>query len=285
MNEMPSDAVPEMQRSNLAAICLFMKALGIDDVVNFDFVDPPPPDLLSRSLTDLYRLGALGAAHGELTKIGLQMAEFPVDPALARVLLAAVDLDCVDAVVKIAALISLEMTLFQTPHALPKSDEKKKKPCPNVFSNLAGGDHFMLLDAFNAWLLNGRNEKWASNVSINPVAMLQADNIRRQLMHIILRLFPEHDFESGQSEEYSAVKKAFLKGYSNNIARLDRSGLSFTVAGGRTAFIHPSSCLASIKPPRRLLFHDLISTSKEFMRTVMILDDDDNDGDGNDVKP
>lgn len=275
-NEMPMDAIPEMQRSNLASICLFMKALGIDDIVNFDFVDPPPPDLLSRSLCDLYRLGALDSIHGELTKIGLQMSEFPVDPPLARVLIASVEAKCVEAVIKIAALISLDMTLFHSKRNNGK-DKEPKRSHPVVvpdhpFAN-ANGDHFMLLSIFDAWIKNGKTEKWCQGINVNPIAMIQADNIRRQLMNIVQRLFPDYDFDTAQSnDDVDAIKQSFKVGYSNNIAILDRTGLSYTLAGGRIAFIHPSSCLHSIKPPRKLLFHDVLCTSKDFLRTIMIVD-------------
>jgi pre-mRNA-splicing factor ATP-dependent RNA helicase DHX16 len=65
-----------------------LKSLGINDLMNFDFMDPPPPETLLRALEQLYALGALND-RGELTKLGRRMAEFPTDPMMAKTIIAA----------------------------------------------------------------------------------------------------------------------------------------------------------------------------------------------------
>ena len=62
---------------------LMLKSLGIDDLLHFDFMDPPPPETLIRALEQLYALAALND-EGDLTKLGRRMAEFPLDPMLAK---------------------------------------------------------------------------------------------------------------------------------------------------------------------------------------------------------
>ncbi len=62
--------------------------MGINDLLGFDFMDPPPPETLLRALEQLYALGALND-RGELTKLGRRMAEFPTDPMLAKMIIAA----------------------------------------------------------------------------------------------------------------------------------------------------------------------------------------------------
>ncbi len=79
-NEMDENTTPEIQRTNLANVVLLLKSLGINDLLNFDFLDPPPTDTLGRSFELLYALGALND-KGELTKLGRRMAEFPVGPS------------------------------------------------------------------------------------------------------------------------------------------------------------------------------------------------------------
>ena len=64
-----------------------LKSLGINDLMHFDFLDPPPSETLLRALEQLYALGALNQ-QGELTKLGRRMAEFPLDPMLAKAILA-----------------------------------------------------------------------------------------------------------------------------------------------------------------------------------------------------
>ena len=69
-----------------------LKSLGISDLMNFDFMDPPPTETLFRALEQLYALGALND-HGELTKLGRRMAEFPLDPMLAKMVIASGDME------------------------------------------------------------------------------------------------------------------------------------------------------------------------------------------------
>lgn len=86
-HELEDNTIPEIQRINLGNAVLMLKALGINDLVHFDFLDPPPHETLVLALEQLYALGALNH-HGELTKLGRRMAEFPVDPMMAKMLLA-----------------------------------------------------------------------------------------------------------------------------------------------------------------------------------------------------
>jgi pre-mRNA-splicing factor ATP-dependent RNA helicase DHX16 len=86
-NELEEATVPEIQRTNLGSVVLLLKSLGVDDLIHFDFMDPPPAETLVRALEQLYALGALND-KGELTKLGRRMAEIPADPSLAKMLLA-----------------------------------------------------------------------------------------------------------------------------------------------------------------------------------------------------
>jgi HrpA-like RNA helicase len=73
--------------TNAGNVVLMLKSLGINDLMNFDFMDPPPSETLMRALEQLYALGALND-KGELTKLGRRMAEYPLDPMLAKMICA-----------------------------------------------------------------------------------------------------------------------------------------------------------------------------------------------------
>lgn len=75
------DTVPEIQRSNLANVILYLKVLGVKDVLEFDYIDPPPKDGIINALKVLYALGALDK-YGDVTKIGRRMCDFPLEPCL-----------------------------------------------------------------------------------------------------------------------------------------------------------------------------------------------------------
>ncbi|CAN8178822.1 unnamed protein product [Coccothraustes coccothraustes] len=86
-HELEETAVPEIQRADLGALVLLLKSLGINDLIHFDFLDPPPHETLVLALEQLYALGALNHL-GELTTLGRRMAELPVEPMLAKMILA-----------------------------------------------------------------------------------------------------------------------------------------------------------------------------------------------------
>ena len=67
-HELEENTIPEIQRTNLSNVVLMLKSLGINDLINFDFMDPPPHECLALALEQLYALGALNHI-GELTKV------------------------------------------------------------------------------------------------------------------------------------------------------------------------------------------------------------------------
>ncbi len=96
-NELEENTVPEIQRTNLGMVVLLLKSLGINDLIGFEFMDPPPGETLMRALELLYALGALND-RGELTKLGRRMAEFPVDPMLSKAIIESENYSCTDEV-------------------------------------------------------------------------------------------------------------------------------------------------------------------------------------------
>lgn len=86
--DLPESSHPEIQRSNLSSVVLYLKKLGINDIVHFDYMDPPAPETLMRALEELNYLGGLDD-EGDLTDLGRKMSELPIDPPLAKVVLAA----------------------------------------------------------------------------------------------------------------------------------------------------------------------------------------------------
>lgn len=113
-HELEQDTVPEIQRTNLGTVVLMLKSLGINDLIGFDFLDPPPGDTLVRALDLLYALGALND-KGELTKLGRRMAEFPMDPALSKAILASEKYHCTEEVLTIVSMLSESGSLFYRP--------------------------------------------------------------------------------------------------------------------------------------------------------------------------
>jgi pre-mRNA-splicing factor ATP-dependent RNA helicase DHX16 len=106
LNELEENTVPEIQRANLAMVVLLLKSLGINNLIEFEFMDPPASETLMRALELLYALGALND-RGELTKLGRRMAEFPVDPMLSKAIIGSEDYGCTEEVSFSGALVHM----------------------------------------------------------------------------------------------------------------------------------------------------------------------------------
>lgn len=92
-NEMFVNTIPEIQRTNLASVVLQLKSLGVKNLLDFDFMDPPPQENILNSMYQLWILNAFDNT-GELTDAGGKMNEFPVDPSLAKMLISAEEQGC-----------------------------------------------------------------------------------------------------------------------------------------------------------------------------------------------
>ncbi|MEK7769013.1 MAG: ATP-dependent RNA helicase HrpA, partial [Pseudomonadota bacterium] len=103
----PEFTVPEILRSSLASVILRMKSLRIGEVENFPFIEPPAPRMIADGYQLLMELGAVNDSN-ELTQIGWQLAKFPIDPKIARMILAAKEENCLSEMLIIASALSLQ---------------------------------------------------------------------------------------------------------------------------------------------------------------------------------
>ncbi|CAI5996215.1 unnamed protein product [Closterium sp. NIES-65] len=87
LTDLAAHTIPEIQRSDLTATVLQLKSLGIDNIMRFDWLSPPAPSAMIRALETLFAVRALDM-DGRLTRpVGVQLAEFPLDPLIAFMLL------------------------------------------------------------------------------------------------------------------------------------------------------------------------------------------------------
>ncbi|CAF9914601.1 MAG: Cyclin-dependent kinase catalytic subunit [Gomphillus americanus] len=263
-NELEESTTPEIQRTNLNSIVLLLKSLGINELIDFDFMDPPPAETLIRSLESLYALGALND-KGELTKIGRQMAEFPTDPMLAKAILAADKYGCVEEVLSIVSMLQEAHALFVRP-----ADKKVHADSARTrFTNKDGGDHFTLLNVWNEWVDSDFSMIWCKENFVQYRSLKRARDVRDQLANLCERV--EVSISSVGANDLVPIQKAITAGFFPHVARLRRDGQGYTTEKSNiSAYIHPSSTLmAQNPPPKFILYHELVLTSKEYMRSCM----------------
>jgi len=125
--ELLEAAVPEIQRTNLSNVVLLLKSLGIKNLLDFQFLDPPPEENIVNSLYQLWILGALDN-KGELTEMGRKMADFPLDPQLSKMLLFAHEKEhCSKEVLIVVSMLSAPGVFFRPKDREEESDAAREK--------------------------------------------------------------------------------------------------------------------------------------------------------------
>ncbi|KAI1875194.1 hypothetical protein JX265_004252 [Neoarthrinium moseri] len=264
MSEMDESTTPEIQRTNLNSIVLMLKSLGINNLLDFEFMDPPPTESLIGALNQLFALQALNH-KGELTKVGRQMAEFPTDPMLAKAVLAADKLGCVEEILSIVSMLSEASALFFR----PKDKKIHADSARNRFTVKEGGDHLTLLNIWNQWVDSDFSPVWSRENFLQQRSLTRARDIRDQLAKLCERV--EVSPSTCGASNIDPIKKALTAGFFPNAARLQRSGDSYrTVKNNTTVFIHPSSVLMGSDPPEKMvIYFELVQTTKEYMRSCL----------------
>ena len=258
-HELEENPIPEIQRVNLGNVVLMLKSLGINDLIHFDFLDPPPHETLVLALEQLYALGALNHM-GELTKLGRRMAEIPADPMMCKMLLASEKYKCSAEILTISCMLSNNASIFYRPKdKIIHADTARK----NFFH--PGGDHISLLNVYNQWAQTDYSTQWCFENFIQHRSMKRARDIRDQLEALLERV--EIEIVSNPLDTVN-IRKAVTAGYFYHTARLSKGGHYKTVKHNQTVMIHPNSALFE-DLPRWVIYHELVFTTKEYMRNVV----------------
>ncbi len=242
---LPETTVPEIQRANLTLNILQLKALGIDNVLRFDFLTPPPAELIIRALELLYSLGALDD-YAKLTRpLGVRMAELSVEPMMAKVLLSSTVFGSLSEVLSIAAMTSLQGAVWFHHEVEKKASETARRKFA-----AEEGDHLTLLNVYQAFVTKGKKEsKWCRDNYLNYKSMLRAVSIRAQLKRYLERFGINVDETLSSSEEKESpskgeqIRKCLTAGYFTHAARMQPDGTFKTVGGDVVLHAHPSSLM------------------------------------------
>ncbi|KAF9592683.1 hypothetical protein IFM89_016760 [Coptis chinensis] len=259
-DDLQPQTYPEILRSNLANTVLTLKKLGIDDLVHFDFMDPPAPETLMRALEVLNYLGALDD-DGNLTKLGEIMSEFPLDPQMSKMLVVSPEFNCSNEILSISAMLSVPNCFVRPKEAQKAADEAKAR-----FGHI-DGDHLTLLNVYHAYKQNNEDAQWCYDNFVNNRALKSADNVRQQLVRIMARFnlkLCSTDFSS--RDYYVNIKTTMLAGYFMQVAHLERAGHYLTVKDNQVVHLHPSNCLDH--KPEWAIYNEYVLTSRNFIRTV-----------------
>ncbi|XP_054717545.1 ATP-dependent RNA helicase DHX8-like [Uloborus diversus] len=260
-DEMLTTPIPEIQRTNLASIVLQLKAMGINDLLSFDFMDAPPPESLIMALKQLHFLSALDD-EGLLTRLGRKMVEFPMEPNLAKMLIMSVHLGCSEEILTVVSMLSVQNVFYRPKNKQALADQKKAK------FNQAEGDHLTLLAVYNSWKNNKFSNAWCYENFVQLRTLKRAQDVRKQLLGVMDR----HKLDIVScGKNTSRIQKTICSSFFRNSAKKDPQEGYRTLVDSQVVYIHPSSALFH-RQPEWVVYNELVQTNKEYMREVTTVD-------------
>lgn len=262
-NEMFPSTIPEIQRTNLANTVLLLKSLGVKNLLEFDFMDPPPQDNIITSMYQLWVLGALDNV-GNLTSLGQKMSEFPMEPSLAKILIMSTEYGCSEEMLTIVSMLSVPTVFYRPKERQEESDTARER------FYVAESDHLTLLHVYSQWKNNGFKDSWCSRHFLHAKLLRKAREVRAQLEDI-LRTQKLPIVSSGT--DWDIIRKCITSGYFHQAARVKGVGEYVNCRTGVPMHMHPTSALYGLGyTPDYVVYHELTLTSKEYMGIVTAVD-------------
>lgn len=269
----PAHTTPEILRASLAGVLLRMHALRLGDALAFPFLDPPPRRQINAARQHLFELGALDAT-GDLTDLGRQLARFPLDPALGRMLIEASRTGALREVLIICAALAVQDPRERPLEARQKADQQHRQ-----FAD-PRSDFLTLLNLYRAFTEQARHlsraklRAWCRDNYLSYLRLREWRDVLGQLTEQANAMGLRR---SDGEADYKAIHRALLSGLLTQVARRpdiprSRRGRNrgpVTLEGPRGAQLRvfPGSPLAR-RPPRWLMAAQLVETGQLYARTV-----------------
>ncbi|GAA5969666.1 hypothetical protein JCM11641_007997 [Rhodosporidiobolus odoratus] len=262
-DELFESTIPEIQRTNLSNTVLLLKSLGVKNLLEFDFMDPPPQENILNSMYQLWVLGALDNT-GELTDLGRKMSHFPMDPALGKLLISSVEQRCSAEVLTIVSMLSVPSVFYRPKERAEESDAAREK----FF--VPESDHLTLLHVYTQWKSNGYSDAWAARHFLHPKTLRKAREVRTQLLDIMkhqkLDIIP-------CGTDWDVIRKTICGAYFHQAARVKGIGEFQHLRTAVPMHLHATSSLYGLGYlPDYVVYHELVLTSKEYMSIVTSVD-------------
>uniref|UniRef100_A0A673J7X7 RNA helicase n=1 Tax=Sinocyclocheilus rhinocerous TaxID=307959 RepID=A0A673J7X7_9TELE len=229
----------------------------------FHFMDPPPEDNMLNSMYQLWILGALDNT-GALTPTGRLMVEFPLDPALSKMLIVSCDMGCSADILIIVSMLSVPSIFYR-----PKGREEESDQVREKFS-VPESDHLTYLNVYLQWKNNNYSSIWCNDHFIHTKAMRKVREVRSQLKDIMVQ--QKMNLVSCGSD-WDVIRKCICAAYFHQAAKLKGIGEYVNVRTGMPCHLHPTSALFGMGyTPDYIIYHELVMTTKEYMQCVTAVD-------------
>jgi len=256
----PEYTDPEIRRTNLASVILQMETLRLGDIAEFPFLDPPDARFINDGYRLLRELGAVDEAR-KITSLGRRLARLPVDPRLARMLLAASEQGCLREMLVIASGLSIRDPRERPADHAASADERHA-----AFRDTRS-DFLSLVKLWETWQERRKHDsgsaqrRWCRDNFVSFLRLREWQDVHRQLVSIV------HEMGLKENEiaaDYAAVHRAVLAGMLSHIGRLDENG-EFRGPRNLRFRLFPDSTLAA-RPPKWVVVAALVETGRVWGR-------------------
>lgn len=256
---------PEILRTDLAGVILQMMTLGLGDVEDFPFLDPPSPRHVAEGMETLVELGAVDR-HNALTPLGRAMSRLPVDPRIGRIVLAASDLGCLAEALVVAGALST-----QDPRERPAADPSRADLAHMAFRD-PESDFGSCLKLWRAWQAQSAElgpsalRRWARTHSLSHVRLREWTELVEQLHRMVGERTGRKVPPLPEESNLGALHRAVLAGFPSQIAQRTEDGEYLLPGGGRfRAF--PGSVLAR-RNAQWVVSADIVDTGRRWGRML-----------------
>ncbi|XP_021458162.2 ATP-dependent RNA helicase DQX1 [Oncorhynchus mykiss] len=259
---------PGVMEENLSHLVLLLKRLDIADMGQCKFLDRPAPEALMQALEDLDYLAALDD-DGNLSEVGIIMSELPLEPSLAKALIAACEFDCVNELLTIAAMLTAPPCFVTPPPQREEAAATHRRP---LLHN--EGDHLTLINIYNAYIQHNEDDAWCTTNFLNPAALRLAGMIRAELLEVMQRIeLPVSPPAFGCQDNCTNIKRALISGFFLKVAHdVDGSGNYLLLTHRHVAHLHPFSSYLCRRPrpnpPSWVLYHEFTISHDNCVRTA-----------------
>lgn len=269
-NSRPAFTDPEILRTNLASVILQMTVLGLDDIESFPFVDAPDRRHIQDGIKLLEELEAFhwiktkGGELRQLTSQGRQLARFPVDPRLAKMLLSAVNFSALHEVMIIVAALSI-----QDPRERPQEKQQSADDKHRRFADKKSD----FLSFLNLWNYIQEQQKILSKNQFRRLCQKDYLNYLRirewqEIYHQIRLTAREMGLPiNSEPAQYQQIHTALLSGLLSHIGQKENEKQQYLGARNAHFAIFPNSVLFK-KQPKWCMAAELVETSKLWGRMV-----------------
>ncbi len=273
----PEFTEPEILRTNLASVILQMTALGLGDIAAFPFVEPPDRRSVRDGVQLLHELGAIDPDQADprrrLTPVGRQLAELPLDPRIARMVVEADREGCLREVLVVAAALSIQDPRERPPEAQAQADAHHARFADPTSDFVSWLNLWTYLKEQQRDLGSGAFRRLCRAEHLHHLRVREWQDVHSQLRQVVagMGLVVSPPPEAGTAVDADRLHRALLSGLLSHIGLRDVAARDYLGARGAHFSAWPGSALAK-KPPTWVMGAELIETSRLWGRTLGRID-------------